>query len=239
MIIDSHTHVQRTSGFWDSPPERIISLMDEAGIDKSIIMTYTDDPELGPYIRDCVKKYPDRLIGYYRLNPGEGKQAREFLKKGVEEWGMKGLKLHPVGNMIPPGSSESIELVKTAASLGVPTLFHCGDEEFTLPMQIAEAARQAPEATIILGHMGGYFHVEDAIRAALKYDNIILETSAMPYPHKVKEAVDRIGADRVLFASDGPGCPPDLELKKIEKADLTEEEREKVLFKNIKKICRI
>jgi hypothetical protein len=45
MIIDSHTHVDRVG--WYDPPETIVRLMDEAGIDQSIIMTYRDAPDGG------------------------------------------------------------------------------------------------------------------------------------------------------------------------------------------------
>ncbi|MCE1248295.1 MAG: amidohydrolase family protein [Firmicutes bacterium] len=236
MIIDSHTHVQRTSGFWDSPPERIISLMDEAGIDMSVIMTYSDSPALVDYICQCVNQYPRRLIGYARLDPSGGEEVCRIFEESVKNSCIKGLKLHPVGNLVHPSADSSIKLIKIAATLGVPTLFHCGDEEFTLPMQIASAAEKCPEALIILGHMGGYFHVEDAILAAEKFPNIILETSAMPYPEKIREAVERIGSHRVLFASDGPGCPPDLEFKKVKLAGLDKGDEEKVLGINIMRI---
>jgi predicted TIM-barrel fold metal-dependent hydrolase len=72
-----------------------------------------------------------------------------------------------------------------------------------------------------MGHMGGYFHVDEAIAAAERVGNLVLETSAMPYPNKIGEAVSRIGAERVLFGSDGPGCNPALEVDKIRLAGLT------------------
>ena len=239
MIIDSHTHVQRTSGFWDSPPERIVRLIDEAGIDKAVIMTYSDSPSLIEYIHQSVNRFPKRLIGYTRLDPSLGEEACRLLENSIVNLGMKGLKLHPVGNLVHPAADVSVQLIKTASKLGVPTLFHCGDEEMTLPLQIAAAAEKCPDALIILGHMGGYFHVEDAIISAEKYPNIILETSAMPYPEKIREAVERIGADRVLFASDGPGCPPDLELKKVKMAKLSPQEEKLVLGENIKRILNL
>ncbi len=239
MIIDSHTHVQRTSGFWDSPPERIISLMDKAGIEKAVIMTYSDSPALVDFIYESVNKFPDRLIGYTRLDPSAGEESCRVLEHSVKHLGMKGLKLHPVGNLVHPSADVSVNLIQTAANLGIPTLFHCGDEEFTLPLQVAAAAGKCPDARIILGHMGGYFHVEDAILAAEKYDNIFLETSAMPYPDKIREAVERIGAERILFASDGPGCPPDLELTKVRMAGLSSREEKLILSDNIVRLLKI
>lgn len=235
MIIDSHTHVDWFG--WYDPPETIIRLMDEAGVDKSIIMTYGDAPDREgaiEYIAQAVQKYPDRLIGYARMNPRRGEEAHRLFQKAMEEYGFKGLKLHPVGNLCHPGGRETVDMIRLAARYNAPTLFHCGDEELTLPLQIAQAAEACPEASIILGHCGGYFHTQDAIRVAERYPNIVLETSAMPYPQLIKEAVERVGASRVLYASDGPGCDLTIEVHKVKMARLTAEEQEAVFYRNIK-----
>ena len=43
MIIDSHTHVDEVEAWgWIDPPEVLLPLLDEAGIDQAIIMTYRD-----------------------------------------------------------------------------------------------------------------------------------------------------------------------------------------------------
>ncbi len=237
MIIDSHTHVQRVDGFWDSPPERILELMDSAGIDMSVIMPYSDSPSLVDYTADSARLHP-RLIPYARLNPGDP-GSLQLLEDGVRKLGVRGLKLHPVGNHVHPAQAESLELISLAADLGIPTLFHCGDEEFTLPLQVAAAARALPDAMIIMGHMGGYFHTNDAIEAAVRWENIYLETSAMPYPGVIHQAVKRIGSRRVLFASDGPGCPPDLELLKVKMAGLDRDQLRKVMGENIAELLKI
>lgn len=237
MIIDSHTHVDQYG--WYDPPETIIQLMDEALIDQSIIMTYGDAPDregLLEYIAEAVQKYPDRLIGYARMNPNKGDKALRLFEKAMQEYGFKGLKLHPVGNWAHPASPQTIELIRLAAQYQAPVLFHCGDEEFSLPLQVALAAKACPEATIILGHCGGYFHVKDAIRVAERYPNIVLETSAMPYPKMIREAVNRVGAARVLYASDGPGCDPSIEVHKVKLARLTPDEEEALFHTNIQKI---
>ena len=237
MIIDSHTHVDRFG--WYDPPETIIRLMDEAGVDKSIVMTYGDAPDVEgsiEYIAEAVQRYPDRLIGYARMNPGRGEEARGLFKQAMEEYGFKGLKLHPLGNLCHPADPQSIDLIRLAARYRAPVLFHCGDEEMTLPLQIAQAAELCPEATIILGHCGGYFHTGDAIRVAERYSNILLETSAMPYPSLIKEAVKRIGASRVLYASDGPGCDPAIEVRKVRMAGLTTGQQEALFHTNIKRV---
>ena len=239
MIFDSHTHIDE-AGFWVDPPETILRLMDEANIDKAVVMTYRDAPlptggDPLEYVADACRKYP-RLVGYARMNPRAGDHAVHELERAFADLGMKGLKLHPVSYVMHPASPETISLIKKAAEWHAPTLFHCGDEDFTLPYQIAQAAELVPEATIILGHMGGYFHVEDAIQAAKQHANLILETSAMPYPHMIKRAVDEIGAERVLFGSDGPGCDPTIEIEKIKSAGLSAADEEKLFSTNIERI---
>jgi uncharacterized protein len=162
LIIDSHTHVDEAPTFgWYDPPETIIRLLDEAGIDQAVVMTYRDAP--GPeegvleYIAEAVERYRGRLIGYARLNPRYGDEAVQLLDRAIKDYGFKGLKLHPVSYVMHPASEATLALIRHAASFKAPTLFHCGDEEFTMPLQIAEAAAAVPEATIILGHMGGVF----------------------------------------------------------------------------------
>lgn len=237
-IIDSHTHVHSLPGYWwDSPPERLIRLMDEAGIEKSIIMPYgetlPDDLTLLEYTVECVRKYGQRLIGYVRMHPAGGKRGIEVFEKAVREQGMKGLKFHPVGTMIHPADPLTAMFVKKAAELGVPVLFHCGDEEWTLPFQIAKLMEKVPEAKIILGHMGGYFHTADAIAVAAEHRNCYLETSATPDPRIIREAVEKLGPQKVIFGSDGPGCLPALEVEKIRGLNLGREVEEQIFSKNI------
>jgi predicted TIM-barrel fold metal-dependent hydrolase len=236
-IIDSHTHVDEFEAFgWYDPPETIINLLDEAQIKKAVIMTYCDTPVLREdgikYIAEAIKKFPDRLIGYARLHPQTKSKAIKLLEEAVLDLNFKGLKLHPESLTTHPYHDASLALIRKAGELGVPTLFHCGDESMSLPLQVARAAELCPNSKIILGHMGGYFHTDEAITMAEKYENLILETSAMPYPQKIQEAVNRLGAERVLFASDGPGCNPALEVKKIDHANLTDRQKRMVLGEN-------
>src|SRR5262249_53745743 len=109
---------------------------------------------------------------------------------------------------------------RPAPAPGAPPLSPCGDEPLTTPLAIARAAEACPDATIILGHMGGYFHVDDAIDAGARHPNLVLETSAMPYPAKIAEAVERLGPDRGLYARDGPACSPRIDGGQVRLAGL-------------------
>ncbi len=58
----------------------------------------------------------------------------------------------------------------------------------------------------------------------------------MPDPRLIKEAVDALGAERVLFASDGPGCDPLLEVEKVRRAGLSPEQEDLLFRGNIERI---
>jgi hypothetical protein len=54
----------------------------------------------------------------------------------------------------------------------------------------------------------------------------------MPYPAKIREAVERLGPDRVLYASDGPACSPRIEVEKVRLAGLDVDAERLVLGEN-------
>jgi len=214
--------------------------LDEAGIDRGVVMTIVDAPEVNPgaleLIADACAAYPGRLEAFARIHPWYGDQSLALLERAIGELGFKGLKLHPVSTIAHPSGEDTLRLIRRAAEHSAPTLFHCGDEPLTTPLAIAHAAAACPEATIILGHMGGYFHSDEAIDVAERFPNLVLETSAMPYPAKIRAAVERIGADRILYASDGPACSPLLELEKVRLAGLDPEAERLVLGGNAERI---
>src|SRR5262249_15756877 len=187
-------------------------------------MTIVDAPEVNPdaleLIADACAAFPGRLDAFARIHPWYGEQSLALLERAIGELGFKGLKLHPVSTIAHPSGEETLRLIRRAAEYSAPTLFHCGDEPLTTPLTIAHAAAACPEATIILGHMGGYVHLNEAIPVAERFPNLVLETAAMPYPAMVRAAGERVGPERVLYASDGPACSPRIELEKVRLAGL-------------------
>lgn len=237
MIIDMHMHIEEVASLgWKMSADDCIRAMDAAGVDRAAVMTLTDLPGLNPQglelIADACASHPERLYGFIRLNPAHLEASKRLLSQAVTDLGFKGLKLHPVSTLQHPGGDATIELIRQAGDLGVPTLFHCGDEPMSTPLSIAQAAAACPDSLIILGHMGGYFHVEEALDVAEQFPNIILETSAMPYPEKIRTAVERVGAERVIFGSDGPVSSPSLERQKVVIAGLGEHGAQLVMGDN-------
>jgi uncharacterized protein len=237
VIFDAHLYVDDVPSLgWQLEAQECIRRMDEAGIDRGIVMTIVDAPEVNPnaleLLADACARYPGRLDAFARIHPWYGEQSVALLERAFV-LGFVGLKLHPVSTIAHPAGEDTLRLIRVAAAHGAPTLFHCGDEPMATPLAVARAAAACPEATVILGHMGGYFHVDEAIGVAERYDNVVLETSAMPYPAKVREAVERIGPGRVLYASDGPACSPRIEVEKVKLAGLSAADEELVFGENV------
>jgi len=241
VIIDAHLHVDDLPALgWKLEAAHCVARLDEAGIDRGVVMTIVDAPEVNPRALELVAEacaaYPGRLDAFARIHPWYGDAALALLDRAIGELGFKGLKLHPVSTIAHPAGEDTLRLIRRAAEHSAPTLFHCGDEPLTTPLAVAAAAAACPGATIVLGHMGGYFHVDEAIAVAERFPNLLLETSAMPYPAKIAAAVDRLGPERVLFASDGPACSPRLELEKVRLAGLGPEAERLVLGGNTERI---
>lgn len=243
MIIDSHAHVdvQPVYGVYDTA-EKLVARMDEAGVDIAAISSCRNtpgpDPDAHRHIVDAVHRYPDRLIGYARIDPWYGDTSVKALEEALSR-GLRGLKLHPATYMLYPYDDLTVRLVQRAGELGVPVLIHSGDENMCLPYQIEPLVARCPDTTIILAHIGGYFSHQAAIDVAERQPNAFLDTSEVPFPDHIREAVQRLGPEKVLFGTDAPCCDIGLELLKVRLAGLTDQEEECVLCRNYARLMDI
>jgi predicted TIM-barrel fold metal-dependent hydrolase len=233
-IIDAHAHVGRF-GSWANvscTAEELLEKMDASDVERSVLF--------GPdnlLVRKAVRRYPERFVGYVWPNPHE-KQALPLVVESVKRWGFRGIKLHPLVHAFLPTDEEVLPIVEFAGKEGIPVAIHSGHPPFSLPWSIGELAELYPEVRIVMLHMGHAHgvYMQAAINTAKKYDNIILETSGVSMHSKIKEAVERVGEERVVFGSDYPFHDYSVELQKVEVAGLTENQRELVLRKNAERL---
>jgi hypothetical protein len=237
MIIDAHTHLGEFPDFnVRINAEGMIEMMDKWDVDHSIIFSLPNKIS-----KEAVQKYPERLSGLVWVNPYHGEEALDEIKRTVQDWGFKGVKMHPLMDSYLPDSEIVYPVMELAGDLNVPILFHCGHPPWSLPWHFGNLAEVFPEVTMILGHMGhGHIvYINGAIEVAKKFDNIYLETSAMPMHTKIKEAVESVGSDRVLYGSDSPFGHPSFEIKKVEVSGLEAEELDGVLGYNCIKVFHL
>lgn len=233
-VIDAHAHVG-TFGSWanvSSSAGELLGKMDEAGVESAVVFGLDN-----LLVRAAVLKQPKRLVGYVWPNPHD-EGALALVKESVEKWGFRGIKLHPLVHAFLPTDAEVLPMVEYARKHRIPVAVHSGHPPFSLPWSIGELAELFPEVRIVMLHMGHAHgvYIKAAIDTAKRYDNIVLETSGVSMHSKIKEAVERVGEERVVFGSDYPFHDYSVELQKVRVAGLTESQRELVLYRNAKEL---
>lgn len=237
MTIDSHTHLGNFPLFNVSlNADEMVSVMNQYSIRKSVVSALPNELTL-----NAVKQYPDKLVGLVWINPYDGDKAMKNIDQAINRWNFKGIKMHPLLDAYLPDQEIVRPIMDQARKYQIPVLFHCGHPPWSLPWHFGNLADTYPDVTIILGHMGhGHIvYINAAIEVAEKHENILLETSAMPMQSKIKEAVAKVGDDKVMYGSDMPFGHPAFEIKKVEVAGLTKKQLNLVLEENARKIFRL
>lgn len=188
-------------------------------------------------VRAAVKKYPKKLVGYVWPNPNE-KDASKLVRRALSQWGFQGIKLHPLVHAFLPNSEVVFPIMEEARRARCPVLIHSGHPPFSLPWSIGELAENYRDVTIVMLHMGhGHgVYIEAAINTARRYDNICLETSGMPMHTKVREAVEILGEDRVMYGSDVPFHDPAIEIARVTASGLSKSKLDRVFYTNASEI---
>ncbi len=252
MILDAHTHLgpglrnhSYQLSFEFREPEDLIAAMDRAGIDQAC--TFAPLLEGGEFedhtyeksnraIADAVRRFPDRLIGYCRVNPHFGQQALDEMARCREEYGFQGLKLHPDWEYFYANSRIVYPLLERCRAYHWPVFFHTGYYPFSHPTLLMPVALDFPDVPIIMAHMG-YRHTADCLIIARRCPNVYLETSANASQMAILQAVRTVGAQQVLFGSDMPYTDPQDVLDKITTLPgLTEADLEMILDRNMRRI---
>jgi uncharacterized protein len=235
--IDAHAHIGEF-GSWANlscTVEDLIKEMELYNVEKSCLFYWDND-----LVRAAVKKYPDKLVGYVWPDPRQ-KNAKTLTRTALREWKFKGIKLHPLIHAFLPTDEVVQPIMEEARAAKLPVLIHSGHPPFSLPWSIGELAENYRDVTIVMLHMGhGHgVYIQAAINTARRYDNIYLETSGMPMHTKIKEAVDQLGDDRVMYGSDFPFHEGLVEISRVSSAGLSPKQLERVFYTNAKEILSL
>lgn len=251
MIIDAHTHtgsLGKQSSYYGSTPSStlgdfMVDLMNQNGIDK--IVTFPMGNILTPYsdanriVAEEAKRYPDRIIPFIRVNPHLGEEAVKELEHGVKDLGFKGLKLHPVRESYPANDEIIFPLIEKTIQLKIPVVIHSHTRNQSQPTLIGDLADHFPDATIIMAHLGCTLYW-DAIFVLKHCPNVYADTSAQPWLHRIlRKVIDAAGIERIFYGSDAPLHHPEVEMLKIQKAGLTDEEMRLIMGENIARLLNL
>lgn len=161
----------------------------------------------------------------------------------VKKAGAKGLKLHPDFQYFNLDDPKMISVYQTAATLDLSVLFHVGDEnsDASSPTRLYKVMEKVPELRAIAAHMGGYLAWDEAERV-LYGTGVYFDTSDALLslsPERVVKQIRKHGADKIMFGSDYPLKSTHIAFEAFDVLPLTEEEKEKIYFKNAAKFYDI
>ena len=234
MIVDSYMHVGDFPLF-DVRIDRDGLVAEMRAYETDTGLVFHPDNAL---VRSIIEQTPG-LYGLVWANPRSADAARTTAAL-LDASGSKfrGVKLHPFLDGYHPEDPAVHPIVELHVERGLPALIHCGHPIFTLPWSIEELIRRYPGARVILGHMGhgNILYINAAIDVAARNQNVYLETSGMPMHSKIREAVERVGPDRVLYGSDTPFHHPSVELTKVRVSGLSADLTERVLGENSRRL---
>lgn len=160
-------------------------------------------------VAEAMKKYPEMIKGFAFVNPGYVKEALDEIDRCINELGMIGIKLYNQYFISDPVVHSVIE---KCIDLDIPILEHAGKLNFEPEGQpfisdgthFANVAVEYPEAIIIQAHIGGGGDWQWSLKAIADCPNIFTDTSGSVCDEGLMEEVVRqLGADRVLFGTDG------------------------------------
>jgi predicted TIM-barrel fold metal-dependent hydrolase len=246
MIIDGHAHVSATDF---GSADVLLAQLDQAGIDRAVCVPggMVDVRQFSRYLSgrlqpdrnipnhlvfDAIARHPDRLSGFVCVDPTAGAKALDMLREGFGR-GCRGVKLAP--NVHRFAFTEPIlgQIAAECGERGFPVYSHVLPSPGATTADFAAWARRTPGTNFVIGHMGFGPGDVDAIEFAAELPNLHLETSLGNYLI-LRDALARLGPNRLIFGSEFPLSHPKVELEKIRLLDCSDEQA--ILAGNIQRL---
>lgn len=229
---------------------RLLAAMDTSGIDRAVIcpggtlsldqlsrqviegggITAAADNDA---VLDACKRDDGRLVPYFFANPHQ--DPAHYADHGAD---FAGMEISPAVHAVGLDDARTTQLVELARDFGHSVYVVCIARPGCQVADLVALAERYPEVTFVLGHAGVTPIDLYALDLIAPHPNVVLETSG-GYLLVTREAVRRLGADRVLFGSEYPLQRPELELDKIRYADLDEDAWRQVVWSNAHRVLRL
>ena len=229
-----------------------ISQMQEAGIDKVVLLTGSTNAHVRNKALDgIINQYPDKLIGFGGFDVNLGLEAVPDMEYTVNELGFKGFKLVPSTLRLNLNDRKLYPFYGKAEELGVPVLIHTGSAllmglrtRYEHPLLVDDVAFDFPELKIICAHMGGYQFM-DCLSMLVRHPNVYADLSFFPLHPLYGELIpwkllEKTVPDKLLLGSDyAPGQTPAEAVMAVNSLPISRGFKEKILGRNAKKLLSL
>lgn len=245
--MDRLVNVARIPTYSNGTVDDCRRVLKECGIDYGVVLPIATKPSQQITINNWAKEiYKDNLICFGTVHPDNVNYVEELDR--IKELGLKGIKLHPDYQGFFIFEDRLLPFWQRCAELELPVVIHMGfdpvspEVHHAMPQDLAYIHSRVPNVNIIAAHMGGINAWEAAYHYLCGDRHIWLDTAFTDgnlSAELMKKMIEKHGADRVLFASDLPWHSPDMEDKMIESLGLSEEETEKIYWKNAAELLKL
>jgi uncharacterized protein len=257
----SHTWYRRDL---DYTARGLLAEMDAAGIDQGLTIQIVEAPtprDAMTESRELVEAGRGRLHPVVTVDPTRGPEAvADAIALWEKEPNVVGVKLFPGYQAFYPHEARVAPLYEFAHRRGIPVLIHQGDTldrngllKFARPIEVDEVAVRYRDVRFVLCHFGNPW-IDEAAELVYKNENVYADTSGLlahpSAPHfermveqsryRLTQAIVAIGAvERILYGSDWPLEHLRTAVGLVERLDLPEADRAKILGENARRLFRL
>lgn len=203
----------------------------------SVATTARSVPTINTFLAEQAAAH-DEFIGFGTMHHEfEDMEAEVERALGL---GLQGFKLHPDTQRVNMDDPRLMNFYEIIAGR-VPLVVHTGDyrQDFSSPRRLARILKTFPDLVVDAAHLGGW-SIYDRGYDMLHEDLLGAErlfvdaSSAFAFVGRrhMRELIRMWGSDRVMFGSDYPMWDPPSELEEMLGCELTDDELEKVLYRN-------
>ena len=265
MVIDFHTHVfpekmvagavktleeksgvpAKTNGCIDG----LLASMKEAGVNRSIVLPVVTAPKqfsgINRFAASINEQYSDCLTSFGGIHPDSEDYKGQL--KFLRDEGFVGIKLHPDYQGVMFNDIRYKRIVDYASELDMVIQVHAGvdiglpEPVHCTPKMALEVISETGAKKLVLAHLGGW-KLWDEVEESLVGRDVYFDTAFIE-DYIDRQQFERIvkthGSDWVLFATDSPWSGQKESIDWINACDLDDETKEKIFYKNAKKLLGI
>jgi len=247
MHVDANTNVGPSvySDFeFDPTLEALSENLERANVDAAVVAPLKppsfDFDRANERLAEDLGDRGDRY-GIARIDPRVEEAARHT-ERALVEYDLNGVKLHPWEETFSITSSVVEPVLSVVETHDVPVWIHAGYPNVSHALSVRRVARSHPDVPFVLTHacqldVAGA-SLPDVKLLAEETDNTYFELSGTYRRDLIRDLVDRVGSERVLFGSNAPYFDVAVEKSRVTHADLSDSAKATVLGKSVLNLLR-
>ena len=243
-ILDFHAHMHEDNSIYlpNREPAGMAATMDQCGTRWTLFCSHyaMRDPIAGEeYQKEAVHAFPNHFRAYHgvmAMYTDPDRHLREIEDNPDVYVGCKFLCDYYRTPLSDPAYAPYFEFLNEKNMLALLHTWggsrHNGVDEF------AKIVDKYPNVTFICGHsfFGDFSHADELFHGK---ENLYYELTAVPIVRGyIEEICEKAGSERLLFGSDLPWFATSHSIGCVLSADLTDEDRENIFWKNGDRILR-